>query len=128
MTALGAHVRDAPGFAVGVVHDDAALSLHPHARRPSRSDCRSCSTAAYGRGPRNLHYGEVGLDGGQLVTSGYLRLDHGGDGCGRDHPGSAAAAYRLADRVVVPNVRYRRDIGDKLDRRPARCARKARML
>jgi len=24
------------------------------------------------------------------------------------------AAYRLADRVIIPNVRFRRDIGSKL--------------
>jgi phosphoribosylamine-glycine ligase len=38
-------------------------------------------------------------------------------GTGATIPVSQAAAYALADRVLVPKARYRRDIGDKLSAR-----------
>jgi phosphoribosylamine---glycine ligase len=63
---------------------------------------------------RNIHYGEVGLEDGQLVTAGYHGWTLVVTGTGATVPAAQDAAYRLADRVVVPNVRYRRDIGDKL--------------
>jgi phosphoribosylamine--glycine ligase len=63
---------------------------------------------------RHVHYGEVGLDAGELVTSGLYgwTLVVTGDG-----PGIAEArdaAYRNVRRVVVPNGRYRLDIGERL--------------
>jgi phosphoribosylamine--glycine ligase len=35
-------------------------------------------------------------------------------GVGRTIKDARERANRLADRVVIPNVRYRRDIGDRL--------------
>ncbi|MBV9078964.1 MAG: hypothetical protein JO048_15995 [Methylobacteriaceae bacterium] len=63
----------------------------------------------------NLHYGEVGLDEtGQLVTAGYHGWSLVVTGTGAMVAEAQRAAYALADRTVIPNVRYRRDIGDKL--------------
>ena len=62
----------------------------------------------------NLHYGEVGLDGGQLVTAGYHGWTMVVTGTGPTIPAAQGEAYRLAHRMVVPNLRYRNDIGDKL--------------
>ena len=63
----------------------------------------------------NIHYGEVGLDGtGQLVTAGYHGWTLVVTGTGSTIPEAQTRAYALADRTVIPNVRYRRDIGDKL--------------
>jgi phosphoribosylamine--glycine ligase len=64
--------------------------------------------------PRHVHYGEVGLQAGELVTSGLYgwTLVVTGDG-----PGIADArdaAYRNIRRIVVPNGRYRLDIGERL--------------
>ena len=67
-----------------------------------------------GEDRRNLHFGEVGLDGDQLVTAGYHGWTLVVTGTGPDIPRAQEAAYDLARRVVVPNVRYRNDIGAKL--------------
>jgi phosphoribosylamine---glycine ligase len=62
----------------------------------------------------HLHYGEVGLEGGELVTSGLYGWTMVVTGVGPTIASAKEKAYCLADRVFVPNVRYRRDIGDKL--------------
>jgi phosphoribosylamine---glycine ligase len=62
----------------------------------------------------NLHFGEVGLINGVLVTSGAYGYTLVVTGTG-DTIGSARdAANALADKVIIPNARYRRDIGQKL--------------
>ena len=63
---------------------------------------------------RNLHFGEMGLDGDQLVTAGYHGWTLVVTGTGTDIRAAQRAAYALARRTVVPNLRYRNDIGDKL--------------
>ena len=63
---------------------------------------------------RNLHYCEVGLDQGELVTSGIFGLVMVATGVGRSIELARQLANSLADRVLVPNVRYRRDIGERL--------------
>ena len=62
----------------------------------------------------NLHLGEVGQEAGQLVTAGYHGWTAVVTGTGASVAAARSAAYALADRTVVPNVRYRRDIGEKL--------------
>ncbi|MEA3039433.1 MAG: phosphoribosylamine---glycine ligase [Sphingomonadales bacterium] len=63
---------------------------------------------------RNLHYGEVGLEGGQLVTSGLYGWTMVVTGVGPTISAAREAAYARAARVFVPNGRYRLDIGDRL--------------
>jgi phosphoribosylamine--glycine ligase len=63
---------------------------------------------------RNLHYGEVGLDNGQLVTSGLYGWTMVVTGTGPTISAAQGRANRLTDRVLIPNARYRRDIGDRL--------------
>jgi phosphoribosylamine--glycine ligase len=63
---------------------------------------------------RHLHSGEVGLEDGNLVTSGIYGWTMVVTGVGATIEAAQARANRLADRVLVPNVRYRRDIGDRL--------------
>jgi phosphoribosylamine---glycine ligase len=62
----------------------------------------------------NLHFGEVGLRNGRLVTSGVYGWTMVAAGAGLTLPAAQDAAYRLAAKVFVPNLRYRQDIGDKL--------------
>ena len=63
----------------------------------------------------NLHYGEVGLnDGGQLVTSGLYGWTMVVTGIGDTIAAARVAAYARANRIHVPNLRYRLDIGEKL--------------
>jgi phosphoribosylamine--glycine ligase len=63
---------------------------------------------------RNLHYCEVGLESGELVTSGIYGWAMVVTGVGASIPTAQQRANSLADRVLIPNVRYRRDIGDRL--------------
>ena len=63
---------------------------------------------------RNLHFGEMGLDNGQLVTAGYHGWTMVVTGTGPTIEAAQEKAYGLARRVVIPNVRYRNDIGAKL--------------
>jgi phosphoribosylamine--glycine ligase len=63
---------------------------------------------------RHLHYGEVGLDGGRLVTSGLYGWTLVVTGTGRTIAAARRSAYARAGRVFIPAVRYRLDIGERL--------------
>ncbi|MFL6796737.1 MAG: hypothetical protein ACJ8F3_04925 [Xanthobacteraceae bacterium] len=62
----------------------------------------------------NLHYCEVGLEEDVLVTSGIYGWTMVVTGTGETIDLARDRANKLAARVVVPNVRYRRDIGERL--------------
>ncbi len=62
----------------------------------------------------NIHFGEMGLEGGQWVTAGYHGWTMVVTGTGPTIEEATRNAYRLTDRVVIPNLRYRNDIGAKL--------------
>lgn len=62
----------------------------------------------------HLHWGEVGLNGSQLVTSGLYGWTAVVTGTGSSVGEARKAAYARATRVRAPNLRYRLDIGDKL--------------
>lgn len=61
----------------------------------------------------HLHYGEVALGDGQLVTSGSIGYVMVVTGCGDDPSFARAAAYGRLAKVSVPNGRYRHDIGER---------------
>jgi phosphoribosylamine--glycine ligase len=63
---------------------------------------------------RHIHYGEVGLQNNQLVTSGAYGWTMVVTGLGASIAEAQRQANRLASRVHIANVRYRRDIGDRL--------------
>jgi phosphoribosylamine--glycine ligase len=63
---------------------------------------------------QNLHFCELGLNEGQLVTSGIYGWAMVVTGTGETVKEAQRHANRLADRVLIPNVRYRRDIGERL--------------
>ena len=63
---------------------------------------------------RHLHYGEVGLENGALVTSGAYGYTMVVTGNGATIVEARDAANELARKVLVPNARYRRDIGDRV--------------
>ena len=58
-----------------------------------------------------LYYGEVGVSNGRLVTSGQYGWTMVATGTGTTIGVAREGAVALADKVVVPNLRYRRDIG-----------------
>ena len=63
---------------------------------------------------RHVHYGEIALQNGMLVTSGASGYTLIVTGTGQSIPAAREAANALADKVVVTNARYRRDIGTRL--------------
>ena len=65
---------------------------------------------------RALHFAEVALQDGQLVTSGASGYLGVATGVGATPSKANAQALRVAQGVVVPNLRYRRDIGERLQR------------
>ncbi len=64
---------------------------------------------------RHLHYGEVGLAADQLVTSGLYGWTMVVTGTGPTISAARSAAYDRARLAAIPNVRYRLDIGDRLE-------------
>jgi phosphoribosylamine--glycine ligase len=62
----------------------------------------------------HFHFGEVGLDGNQLVTSGLYGWTMVVTGVGATIEAARAEAYRRASRISIPNARYRLDIGARL--------------
>jgi phosphoribosylamine--glycine ligase len=63
---------------------------------------------------RHLHFGEVGMQNGQLVTSGAYGWTMVVTGTGASVAEAQASANHLAPRITIPNVRYRLDIGNRL--------------
>src|SRR4051794_1670529 len=62
----------------------------------------------------HLYYGEVGINNGQLVTSGMYGWTMVATAVADSIEKARREAAELADKVIVPNVRYRRDIGSAL--------------
>jgi phosphoribosylamine--glycine ligase len=62
----------------------------------------------------DLYYGEVGILNGQLVTSGLYGWTMVATAVSDSIEKARCKAGELADQVIVPNVRYRRDIGSAL--------------
>ena len=62
----------------------------------------------------HLHFGEVTLRGDQLITAGILGYVMVVTGLGSTIEESRSAAYDRVGKVVIPNMRYRHDIGLKL--------------
>jgi phosphoribosylamine--glycine ligase len=62
---------------------------------------------------RHLHFAEVAKRGADLVTSGASGYVLVATGTGEDAALAKKRAYELIARVVVPNARYRTDIGER---------------
>ncbi len=60
---------------------------------------------------RHIHYGEVGLQNGQLVTSGAYGWTLVVTGVAPTIAEAQQIANDRVSRITIPNVRYRRDIG-----------------
>ncbi|MBC7794102.1 MAG: phosphoribosylamine--glycine ligase [Clostridia bacterium] len=63
---------------------------------------------------QNIHYGEVGMLDGQLVTSGLFGWTMVVTGVGSAIADARRDAYERVARFTIPNARYRLDIGDRL--------------
>ena len=103
-----------PGFSVGIV-----LTTPPFPYPPARVQ-RPIGLPVLFDGEltaedrQNLHYCELAMEGSELVTSGGYGWAMVATGVGDDIATAQQRANRLADRVLIPNVRYRRDIGARL--------------
>jgi phosphoribosylamine--glycine ligase len=63
-----------------------------------------------------LHFGEVAMRGGQLVAAGMIGYLMVVTGVGASIEEARRSAYRTVDKVVIPNMRYRNDIGFRHER------------
>ncbi len=63
---------------------------------------------------RHVHLGEVGRSQGQLVTSGVYGWTSVVTGVADTISEAQSQAYDRVRKMIIPNVRYRQDIGDKL--------------
>jgi phosphoribosylamine--glycine ligase len=76
----------------------------------------------------HLYYGEVGLVNGQLVTSGQYGWTMVVTAVSDSIETARHKAGALASKIVIPNVRYRRDIGSGLIERDFALLEKFRLL
>jgi phosphoribosylamine--glycine ligase len=63
-----------------------------------------------------MHYGEVAKVDGELVTAGQIGYVMVVTGAGDDVETARREALARVRKVVVPNMRYRNDIGERLVR------------
>lgn len=101
-----------PGFAVGVV-----LTVPPfpykHATVPAEGQPVLFREALAPGDEEHLHYGELKIDSGRLLTSGPSGYALVVTGRGASPLEAQRAAYALARKIWIPNLRYRIDIADK---------------
>ena len=102
------------GYAAGVV-----LTVPPFPYRHGYAELSKGSPISFREtmtraDHEHLHFAEVALRDGQLVTSGMIGYVGVATGTGETVQAAQAAANALAQKVVVPNVRYRTDIGARL--------------
>ncbi|MGZ6143282.1 MAG: phosphoribosylglycinamide synthetase C domain-containing protein [Myxococcales bacterium] len=98
-----------PGFAVGVV-----LTIPPFPYPHAAVQAAGQPVMIGEVDEFHLHYGELKLSGGRLVTSGPSGYALVVTGRGETVEEAQEAAYALARQVHIPNVRYRNDIGDNI--------------
>lgn len=62
-----------------------------------------------------LHFGEVAMSDGQLVTAGLIGYVMVVTGIGGTIDAARADAYGRVSKVIIPNARYRNDIGSRFE-------------
>ncbi|MBV8848973.1 MAG: hypothetical protein JOZ16_05250 [Methylobacteriaceae bacterium] len=116
VTRSGTEFETRPGYCVGVV-----LTTRPFPYNRKRVPSEPAGLPILFEGEidesnrRHLHFAEVGRRDGELVTAGMHGWTMIVTGVGTSIGAARERAYELADRIVIPNARYRRDIGVKLE-------------
>jgi phosphoribosylamine--glycine ligase len=108
------HTRD--GYAVGVV-----ITVPPFPYEYGYAELSKGEPIRFREEPdaderTHFHYGEVALSSTGPITSGSIGYIMVVTGTGVDIAAAQNAAYRRVRNVVVRNMRYRNDIGDRLKR------------
>jgi len=111
-----ATVRTSAGFSVGVVITVPPFPYQSGYERLGKG-MPICFTGEMTSEDRDeLHYGEVRLCDGQLETAGMIGYIAVVTGVGDTIENARENAYRVVRKIVIPNSRYRDDIGEKLIR------------
>jgi phosphoribosylamine--glycine ligase len=102
-----------PGFAAGIVMTTppfpySRFDIEAPVGLPVLLDALSPAELAH------VHYGEVGLQNGQLVTTGAYGWTLVVTAVAETIERAQERANSMADRIVIPDARYRRDIGARL--------------
>ena len=112
ITRSDATFRTRPGFCVGIV---LTTPPFPYTRKQVPEPVGLPVLFDGAVDGRHCHYGEVGLDAaGQLVTTGLYGWTMVVTGAGPTIQEAKRQAYDRAQRIIIPNLRYRLDIGDRL--------------
>lgn len=101
------------GWAVGVVLTVPPFPYSEGYQRLSRGAPVLLADTLSAADRDQLHFAEVALEEGQLVTSGTVGYVMVVTGRGETVEEAQREAYRIAGEVAIPNVRYRNDIGDR---------------
>jgi phosphoribosylamine---glycine ligase len=115
--------RDAPtfptasGYAVGVVLTVPPFPYSDGYERLSKGMPIALGTTTHPADRTAIHFGEVALRDGQLITAGEVGYIAVVTGCGPTAEDAQREAYSHVGQVVIPNMRYRTDIGDAFVRR-----------
>ena len=108
--------RAEPGFAVGVVLSVPPFPYHEGYERLSKGT--AIAFAGLDEDDRrHLHLGEVAIHDGKLRCAGNIGALMTVTGTGADAAAARDAAYARVQKVVVPNLRWREDIGRTLIQR-----------
>jgi phosphoribosylamine--glycine ligase len=109
-------IETAPGFAAGVVLTVPPFPYSHGYAELSKGAPISFRATTTGADHERLHLAEVALQAGQLVTSGATGYVGVATGTGDSVAQARSRAYALARKVIVPNLRYRLDIGERVIR------------
>ena len=105
-----------PGFAAGIV-----LTVPPFPYTRKQIDEKvGLPVFIAGGADAHFHFGEVGLADGRLVTSGIYGWTMVVTGTGPSVEQARIESLRRAERVSTANLRYRRDIGERVAEEIAR--------
>lgn len=113
-------IRTHDGFSVGVVITVPPFPYSTDYRRLGKGLPICFASELSDRDRDSIHYGEVALCDGQLVTAGMIGYIAVVTGIGDTIAAARDEAYRLTREIIVPNARYRIDIGEKLMRKDLR--------